>query len=94
MPEAPSPVLSRTSWAQCQCERCAARRLAKSLLSGCPCKECQPGPGIDYGRGTGARTATRRAELTLLLRKNDRGELTPAEENRLDDLCQQYIYGD
>lgn len=40
------------------------------------------------------RTATRRAELTLLLRKNDRGELTLAEEARLDELCQRYIYGD
>ena len=93
MPEAPSPVLSVASWAQCSCTRCAARR-ALLHASGCPCKECQPGPGIDYGRGIGVRTATRRAELTLLLRKNDRAELTPAEENRLDDLCQQYIYGD
>jgi hypothetical protein len=65
----------------------------KSLRDGCPCKECQPGPGIDFDRGAGVRTATRRAELRLLLKKNDEGLLTPAEEDRLDELCHQYLYG-
>lgn len=90
--ESPSPVLSQASWAQCTCGTCKGRR-APLLASGCPCKECQPGEGIDFGRTHGVRTATRRAELTLLLRKNDKGPLTPAEEARLDELCHQYIYG-
>lgn len=92
MSETSSPALSAASWAQCSCTRCAARR-ARLHASGCPCKECQPGPGIDYDRGIGVRTATRRAEMRLLLKKNDQGTLTPAEETRLDELCHQYLYG-
>jgi hypothetical protein len=93
MPEQPSPVLEETTWAQCTCKRCVRRRVERSLADGCPCKECQPGSGIDFDRGAGVRTATRRAELKLLLKKNDAGALTPAEEERLDYLCHDYIYG-
>lgn len=94
MSETSSPA--RPAWgpAYCTSSCCAARRAQLEHPDGCPCKECQPGDGIDFGRKHGVRTATRRAELTLLLRKNDRGALTPAEEARLDELCQQYIYGD
>jgi hypothetical protein len=32
----------------CGCERCEARRIEHPLVkSGCPCPECQPGPGLD-----------------------------------------------
>jgi hypothetical protein len=93
MPEQPSPVLESPAWSQCTCKRCKDRRLAAKLLAGCPCKQCQPGDGIDFDRGAGVRTATRRAEMRLLLKKNDAGTLTPAEEDRLDYLCHDYIYG-
>lgn len=93
MSETVSPVPAVLPWAQCTCERCTRLRAERSLADGCPCKECQPGPGIDFDHGAGVRTATRRAEMRLLLKKNDAGTLTPAEEDRLDYLCHDYIYG-
>lgn len=31
----------------CGCERCEARRIEHPpLADGCPCEECQPGPGL------------------------------------------------
>jgi hypothetical protein len=92
MPEQPSPVLEGVSWAQCLCPPCKARRAERSHAPGCPCKECQPGEGIDFDRGHGVRTATRRAEMRLLLKKNDQGNLTPAEADRLDELCHLYLH--
>lgn len=93
MAEAPAPVLSATSWAQCTCKPCETRRRVKQLLSGCPCKECQPGDGIDYARHLSARRYQMRKRLTVLLEKNDRGALTPAEETELDSLCSGYLFG-
>lgn len=32
----------------CGCQRCEARRIEHPpLANGCPCPECQPGPGLD-----------------------------------------------
>lgn len=60
----------------------------------CPCKECQPGPGVDHSARLGARSRYRRQRLKVLLEKNDTGGLDPAEETELDDLCHTYLFGD
>lgn len=91
--ESPSPVLSHTSWAQCTCKRCTARRRVKALLDGCPCKQCQPGPGLDFSWKLSQRGRTQRLRLKVLLAKNDRGELTPDEETELDGMCHDYLFG-
>lgn len=93
MPETSSPGLAEVSWAQCQCKPCKVRRQEKSRAPGCPCAECQPGPGIDYVGNGRVRTATRRAEMQLLLRKSARDELTDAEADRLDGLLHEYLHG-
>jgi len=93
MPELPSPA--RPAWGPSYCTSpcCAERRAKLECPEDCICKECQPGPGIDFDGRVGVRTATRRAELRLLLKKNDQGRLTLAEEARLDELCHQYVFG-
>lgn len=78
------------SWAQCTCLQCRVRRVELRLSGGCPCKECQPGEGIDFGRSHGAKTRARNAELAVLLAKPS---LTPEEEVRLDELCHSYLFG-
>ena len=88
-----SESLAEVSWAQCTCKRCEARRREREAASGCPCPECQPGPGIDYIGNGRVRTATRRAEMALLLKKSDRGTLTDAETQRLDGLLHDYLHG-
>lgn len=93
MAETSAPARSGTSWAQCTCDRCETRRRVKRLAAGCPCKECQPGEGIDFAKHLSVRRQRDRLRLKELLEKNDRGVLTPAEEAELDDVCSSYLFG-
>jgi hypothetical protein len=71
---------------------------------GCPCKQCQPGPGIDFRTGRrsswdpentawGARRsedAQARSRMVLLL---ERTHLDPLEQEELDGLLTRYVHG-
>lgn len=50
---------------------------------GCPCKECQPGPGIPHLSKHPARSQRHSRRMTELLRKET---LTAHEEQELDRL--------
>ena len=89
MAETSSPALEGATWAQCTCKTCAARRQQDSPEPGCPCKECQPGSGIDYGAIRHNVTRRRQARMRVLLQRDP---LTPAEERELDDLLHIYLY--
>lgn len=64
-------------------------RPAAALSPGCPCKECQPGPGIDHGAWSSSKEKQRRARLSHLLRLE---ELTEAEAGELDGLLHWTIH--
>jgi hypothetical protein len=89
MPEQPSPVLDGVSWAQCACKPCKVRRTKENHAAGCPCKECQPGEGIDYGLNRNNRARVRRERMQALLRRDD---LNTDEEQELDELLHLYIH--
>ena len=56
--------------------------------SECGCKECGPGPGIDYASVRHNRFRTRQARLRVLLQRDD---LTGREQQELDELLHLYI---
>lgn len=94
MAERPSAVRVKVAWpyAACRCPQCVSRTLALGTV--CPCKECQPGPGLDMHRvriDRNRRTAEkvrRRNRLSELLGKD---RLTDEEDAELvvllDDLA-------
>ena len=59
---------------------------------GCPCKECQPGPGIDYLSRHQGRRRTSRARINHLLRIPD-ADMTGAERDELEDLLTRLVHG-
>lgn len=91
MSEQPPPVLEGITWAQCACPGCKDRRAERGHASGCPCPECQPGPGIDHSAGQSRREKLRRERLKVLLARPD-DDLTPEEREEMDDLLSWYIY--
>jgi len=58
---------------------------------GCPCKECQPGPGIDFRTEQIETASRRRKRMQALLRRGD--DLTTVEQLELDDLLSVMIHG-
>ena len=87
MAETASPDLEGPTWAQCTCPRCEARREQESPEPGCPCKECQPGPGLNFESIRWNRVKNRQARLRALLQKD---ELTRREQDELDMLLHLY----
>lgn len=82
-----SPTATRPAWGPAHCG-CGCRP-EDAHADGCPCPECQPGPGIDYLARSGRMTARRQRRIQELLRKP---RLTPEEESELDDLLHWYIH--
>lgn len=70
----------------CGCRPAAAR------APGCPCKECQPGPGIDHERRRHNTVAVRRERLRELLSKQDFRTLTAEEDQELEGLLHLYLH--
>jgi hypothetical protein len=89
MPEQAPGALQEVSWAQCGCKPCAARRRKQGHRPGCPCPECQPGLGIDYGLNRNNRAKARRERMKDLLQRD---LLSPAEEQELEELLHLYTY--
>lgn len=56
---------------------------------GCPCKECQPGPGVDHEAKRYKVTVMRRKRMQYLLVKDP---LTPDEAEELDGLLHLYLH--
>lgn len=75
-----------TAWFRCGCPRCTAHDPET-----CPCPECQPGPGIDYGAVQDRLTASRRTRMNALLRVPYE-DLRPGERRELDDLLAIYLH--
>lgn len=68
---------------------CGCRK--ETCAPGCPCRECQPGPGIDYGHRRRAVFRSYRRRMDELLRRGD--TLSPAEAEELDQLLLWYLHG-
>jgi hypothetical protein len=92
-PEAERPVSAptREAWgpSACGCADCAPR-LRRAEAPGCPCRQGQPGPGINFLGSYSLRSRMRTQRIDTLLRKK---ELTPQEEAELDDLLHSIIHG-
>lgn len=73
--------------AQCGC----GCRPESATEPGCPCKECQPGPGIDHEGNQGFKERHRRERLRYLLAK-DTDLLTDSEVEELDGLLHWTIH--
>lgn len=58
----------------------------KGCAPGCPCPECQPGPGIDYGACRLAGRGRRRDRLHTLLFRMASGSLPDDEAQELETL--------
>lgn len=56
---------------------------------GCPCRECQPGPGVDHTAKRRKVTVMRRGRMQYLLAKDP---LTADEAEELDGLLHLYIH--
>lgn len=76
----------------CGCERCTARRSKLRDASGCPCPECQPGPGVDHELVRRNSVAVRRARLRELLNEQDFRTLTELEDAELEGLLHLYLH--
>lgn len=73
------------SWNLCGC----GCRRAETFGPGCPCPECQPGPGINHLGRHNLRSRQRTLRMTELLKRDD---LSPEEAAELDDLLHVYLY--
>lgn len=80
--------MSAPAWLAAQCG-CGCR--PADAAPGCPCKECQPGPGIDHMAGRGAKARARNDRLRDLLHRPEE-DLTEAETAELDGLLHWYIH--
>lgn len=80
--------MSAPAWLAAQCG-CGCR--PAGLAPGCPCPECQPGPGIDHTAGRSAKSKQRAARLRHLLQKPE-DELSPDEVAELDGLLHWTIH--
>jgi hypothetical protein len=86
-----SAPAARPQWgpAYCTSPCCAARRAQLEHPDGCGCKECQPGPGLDFGSIRHNRTRQRRERLRVLLQREN---LSDSEAVELDELLHLYIH--
>lgn len=91
MPELSSPDLAEVSWAQCPCDRCEDRRRKENLAPGCPCPECQPGPGVDHLGNRHRLTVQRKTRMNTLL-AIEWERLTTEEQGELNDLISIYLH--
>jgi hypothetical protein len=82
-PAAPAP------WEYTGCG-CGCRSSAAEA-PGCACKECQPGPGIDYLGNRHRLTTIRKVRMNFLLSLNFE-RLTQDEKAELDDLLSIYLH--
>lgn len=64
-------------------------RPAGATEPGCPCPECQPGPGVNYTVRRSQAYQRRAARMRVLLEKD---ELTKEENAELEELFAHYIY--
>lgn len=60
---------------------------------GCPCRECQPGPGIDHIARYRERRPARRTRLNRLLRMPEES-MTDAERDELENLLDGLVHGE
>lgn len=67
-------------------------RPADACAPGCPCSECQPGPGLDHAARRHNAVGTRRARMRDLLKEQDHRTLTSGEIAELDDLIVLYLH--
>ncbi len=80
-----------TTWLPAHCG-CGCRPVS-ACAPGCPCPECQPGPGIDYRPLHYNVTAAKRARMNVLLAELDRRPLSDSEDAELDQLIEIYLRG-
>ncbi len=91
----------RTPWLPAHCS-CGCRK-AEATADGCPCKECQPGPGIDYpalravrngdiGRSLSPFSGMRARDRTRMNHLLEKDPLTKDEEAELDGLLNVYLH--
>jgi hypothetical protein len=84
-----SETALRPSWGSAHCG-CGCRP-SDAHQSGCGCKECQPGPGIDHLGNRHRFTTGRKIRMNALLAK-EYDDLTMLEQSELDDLIQIYLH--
>lgn len=70
-------------------DQCGCGCRPVGLEAGCPCPECQPGPGISYRLRH--RTRIRHARIRVLMGK---AQLTEDEAGELDALLVKSAYAD
>lgn len=68
--------------------RCGCQPL---VLTGCGCKECGPGRGIDHEGNSRRLSVGRKIRMNALLAR-DFEKLSPLEKAELDDLLGLYLY--
>lgn len=78
-----------TAWLSAQCG-CGCRP-SDAHSEGCGCKECQPGPGIDFAGTRHQFTTGRKLRMNYLIER-DYDTLTEMEQVELDSLVQLYLY--
>jgi hypothetical protein len=76
--------MSATTYTPC---RCGCR--APDAPVPCACKECSPGPGLDYAAKRRAQTQPNEARMMHLLHS---ATLTEREQTELDNLLDWYIH--
>lgn len=74
-------------WNQCGC----GCRPADTHGTGCPCRECQPGGGIDHLAQYNRRSRRHTNRMQELLQRHF---LTPAETAELDALLEAFVNND
>lgn len=80
--------MTATAWHVCGC----GCRPQHTEGPGCPCRQCQPGPGIDFPGQRRSRLRQSRGRMQYLLAQ-DFDRLSVPEQQELDQLLEMYLHG-